>query len=737
MIIKAQKYRDQLEQYFASEEDQKLLNELLAHAAYLYESLYRYSGESYFLRCLRFTVDKILPLHPDKTMIMASILVSACYSSRCDLDKIEKLFGKEVCDLVTSLGKINGIKSRYSFSDTRIISKMFLTLAKDFRVILIRLAERIENAETLQYKGVEKQKANAREILDVYVPIASRLGLYKYRLILEDLAFKYVYPQEYDLVKKDVDDYLVKSLQNIEVIKKELKRFLKENGIEVEVSGRLKNLYSLYKKLKRKTSTLDELYDVFAYRIILPTNKNLETDSKEDLEKLYAILSLLHKKYKYLPDRFKDYIMNPKKTGYQSLHTVVVGLDLGDPKKPVEIQIRTDKMHHYSESGKASHWLYKESQHQPMDEELMKALKELKANKFSDDRTAALKMDLFPDRIFVLTPDNLVKELPIDATPVDFAYSIHSDIGHGCYLAKVNGQVVSLDHALKSGDIVEIVANKKMDPKLSWLSFVKTHNAKNRIRNYFRGMDDGDLIVLGKNRINELLDKSGLAQLDENLTLLKKYSSKNLSMKEREMLLKEVGSGKLTGRQVFKNVMGLSVETFLKNKELKNRAVKSILPTKKSRGKKADNLLIIGGEENMPYRMSNCCKVKVTDDIVAYITLSKGVSIHKKSCKFIKTAGPNRILEAYLKSSKTEKHVNFKEFQVSLLLDIKKREGLVTDLVDFLNDQQISIVSLSSIKRRMDKETKQLVLKVIDEEQLNNISNYIGLLAGVEKITRI
>ena len=517
MMIKAQKYRDQLEQYFASEEDQKLLNELLAHAAYLYESLYRYSGESYFLRCLRFTVDKILPLHPDKTMIMASILISACYSSRCDLDKIEKLFGKEVCDLVTSLGKINGIKSRYSFSDTRIISKMFLTLAKDFRVILIRLAERIENAETLQYKGVEKQKANAREILDVYVPIASRLGLYKYRLILEDLAFKYVYPQEYDVVKKDVDDYLVKSLQNIEVIKKELKRFLKENGIEVEVSGRLKNLYSLYKKLKRKTSTLDELYDVFAYRIILPTNKNLETDSKEDLEKLYAILSLLHKKYKYLPDRFKDYIMNPKKTGYQSLHTVVVGLDLGDPKKPVEIQIRTDKMHHYSESGKASHWLYKESQHQPMDEELMKALKELKANKFSDDRTAALKMDLFPDRIFVLTPDNLVKELPIDATPVDFAYSIHSDIGHGCYLAKVNGQVVSLDHALKSGDIVEIVANKKMDPKLSWLSFVKTHNAKNRIRNYFRGMDDGDLIVLGKNRINELLDKSGLAQLDENL----------------------------------------------------------------------------------------------------------------------------------------------------------------------------------------------------------------------------
>lgn len=729
-------YRKQLEAYFPGE-DVAILEKLLDHAAYLYRSLYRYSGESYFLRALRLTCDKILKLNPDRATIMASVLISACYSPRCDLDKIEHLFGAEVRVLVESLGKINAIKSRYSSSDTKVISNMFLTLAKDIRVIIIRLADRIENMETLQYKTPEKQKANAREILDVYVPIASRLGLYEYKLILQDLAFQYVFPEEFKALQSEMEEYLSQTQKTIEDIQHELESLMFRNGFDVKISGRIKNLFSIYKKLKKKTATLDDIYDIFALRIVLNSDENVEKDSPEDLEVLYKILSVLHARYENLPERFKDYISNAKPNGYQSLHTTLIGLNSHNFTKPTEIQIRTAAMHKFAEHGYAAHWLYKESKQLPHDDNFLKVWRDLRNNSsVVDSGTAVLKMNLYPDRVFVLTPDNLVRELPLGATPVDFAFNVHSEIGHHCNLAKVNGQVVPLDYHLKNGDVVEIFTSQKVNTKLSWLEFVCTKQARNRIKNYFRTLDKDSLLDQGKEEFNVLLEKLGLEKLDENLSFLKYYKSRNIPLKERESILEELGVGTVTANTVFRNVTGKSPETYFVSRSTKNGSRKnSILPKKNSRAPVNTPRLLIGGERNMPYRLSSCCKPKLTDQIVGYITKIKGISIHKVTCAFVANSPVERLLEARLESVVSQE--DLPGYYVSLLLDIQETRGYLKKIVEYFNQQKVTIFSFDLMQREGSNQRRKVVIDIADENQLSSIIEQLHAIDGVKAVSRM
>jgi len=730
-------YRQQLEPYFPGK-DRQILDKLLEHAAYLYKSLYRYSGESYFLRALRLTTEKILKLGPDQATIIATVLISACYSPRSDLNKIEKLFGAEVRGLVESLGKINSIKSRYSSSDTKIISKMFLTLADDIRVVIIRLADRIENMETLQFKSKEKQKANAREILDVYVPICSRLGLYEYKLILEDLAFRYVFPQEYDQLKMEMEEYISESQKNIEEIKHELESLMFRNGFEVTVSGRIKNLFSIYKKLKKKTATLWEIYDIYAMRIVLKTDENKE-DIQDDIEKLYKMLSVLNSKYDSLPDRFKDYVMNPKPNGYKSLHTALIGLNFKDKKKPTEVQIRTAAMHKFAENGFAAHWLYKESRHLPHDENLMKALSDLRKNVGNiDSSTAVLKMNLYKDRIFVLTPENLVKELPVEATPVDFAFAIHSDIGNHCQLARVNGNAVALDYQLKNGDIVEITTGPKVNTKLSWLEFAKSKLARNRIKNYFRTLDKDSLLDQGRDELNLLLEKLKMEKLDEHLLLLKTYKGKNISLKVRQEILEEIGAGTVSPSLVFRNATGKSPESLIFPERAKSSLKKSLVLPKRDMQRtvrQGGAFLVIGGERDMPYRISSCCKPKLTDNIVAYVTRMKGVSIHKMSCSFVVNAAPDRLLEAKLVTS--EDTENISKYHVSLLLQIRERKNYLREIVDYFNQQNVTILSFATLKKEGENIFRKVIIDIFDESQLEKIINNLALISGVMKVSRM
>lgn len=738
VMIQDEQYIKQLQPYFPGEQS-VVLERLLEHATYLYKSLYRYSGEPYLTRALRLTCDKILKLNPDTDTIMASVLVSACYSPRCDLDKIEALFGDEVRRLVGALGKINAIKSRYSSSDSRVISNMFLTLAQDIRVILIRLADRIENMETLQYKSVEKQKANAREILDVYVPIASRLGLYEYKLVLEDMAFKYVFPEEYTALKKELDDYLGETRKTIEDAQLELSNLMFRNGFSVKVSGRVKNLFSIYKKLKKKIRTLNQIYDVYAMRVVLDSDENVEKDSQQDIEKLYKILSVLHARYEMLPDRFKDYVSSPKANGYQSLHSAVIGLHSEDARKPTEVQIRTAAMHKFAEHGYAAHWLYKESKNLPHDDRLALALKDLRQGwKAVDRSTAELKMNLYPDRVFVLTPDNLVRELPQGSTPVDFAFSVHSEIGFHCHLAKVNGSVVSLDYELKNGDIVEIMTTPKVNTKLSWLEFVKTKQARSKIKNYFKNFNKEDLLGQGKEELNAVLERLGMDLLDDHLTFLKKYKGHSISMNERETVLEEIGAGVLTANVVFRHTTGKSAD-FLLDPERKFRSKSrrpKILPRVAVRTAVSSSRLMIGGEKNMPYRLSSCCKPKLTDAIVGYITKNKGVSIHKVNCAFVAKAAPERLLEARLGNA-DEKSQSMK-YKVSLLLEIDEQSGnSLKQIIDYFNKQGITILGYSLFRKEAAKLVRRVIIDIVDEQQLDKIVSNLEIVDGVSKVYRM
>ena len=733
-----EQYIKQLEPYFPGE-NRALLDSLVEHATYLYKSLYRYSGEPYLTRALRLTCDKILKLRPDTDTIMASVLVSACYSPRCDLEKIESLFGVDVRNLVEALGKINAIKSRYSSSDSRVISNMFLTLAQDIRVILIRLADRIENMETLQYKSVEKQKANAREILDVYVPIASRLGLYEYKLVLEDMAFKYVFPEEYTALKKELDDYLGETRKTIDDAKQELETLMFRNGFAVHVSGRVKNLFSIYKKLKKKIRTLNEIYDVYAMRIVLASHENAEKDSQEDIEKLYKMLSVLHARYDMLPDRFKDYVSNPKPNGYRSLHTAVIGLNAEDGRKPTEVQIRTTAMHKFAEHGYAAHWLYKENKNLPHDDGLAIALKDLREGWKSIDRsTAELKMNLYPDRVFVLTPDNLVRELPQGATPVDFAFSVHSDIGYHCHLARVNGNVVALDYELKNGDIVEIMTVPKINTKLSWLEFVKTKQARSRIKSYFKNFNKDDLFTQGKDELNTLLEKLQMPLLDDHLTFLKRYKGKSISMSERQTVLEEIGSGVLSAGVVFRHATGKSADQLLdperRQKTVSRKA--KILPRVPARPAGTSTKLMIGGEKNMPYRLSACCKPRLTDQIVGYITKNKGVSIHRVSCSFVANAPAERLLEAKL--GLADEHAQQSKYQVSLLLEMNEQGGeALKQIIEYFNKQGITVIGYSLFKKETKKLVRRMIIDIVDEQELDKIVDNLEIVEGVSKVYRM
>ena len=347
-------------------------------------------------------------------------------------------------------------------------------------------------------------------------------------------------------------------------------------------------------------------------------------------------------------------------------------------------------------------------------------------------------MNLYPDRVFVLTPDNLVKELPLGATPIDFAFAIHSDIGHRCNLAKVNGNVVPLDYQLKNGDIVEIMTGTKINTKLSWLEFAKTKQAKNRIKNYFRTLDKDSLLDQGKEEMNVLLERLGMEKLDEGFTLLKSYKGKSISLKERGEILEEIGAGTVTPNIVFRNATGKSTESLLmpqlavkqqarKNHVLPKKAVKiSDTPSSK---------LLIGGEKNMPYRLSSCCKPKLSDQIVGYITKTKGISIHRSNCTFVVNADPERLLEARLDSGKSVQKVP--GYYVSLFLEIEEKQGYLKNIVEYFNEEKVTILSFDLIKKEGQRLQRKIILDIVDELQLTVIISKLGQIEGVERVSRV
>ncbi|MFA6305757.1 MAG: RelA/SpoT family protein [Candidatus Gracilibacteria bacterium] len=611
----------------------------------------------------------LMPMNPDEDTAIALLLKDLFSNGILTEKQVEELFGKSILGLIRAVTKIENLSYRANDRASRleILRKMFLTMAKDIRVVLMSLVRRIDKLKN--FRQLPDNVLFAKETLDLYVPIADRLGIYSIKTELEDLSFKHADPVEYENIAGKLKK-LEKSCEiSIAWIKKRLTDFFADHGVVVDISGRIKGVHSIYKKLKRKgLVSPDDLYDVFAIRIVLPCKKDVLGNLQVD--HLYSLLGLVHSEWKPITRRFKDYIAVPKANGYKSLHTVVLGLAPKDMEQPVEIQIRDEKMHMDSEFGIASHWVYKESGSAANSVALKSYADWVRG--IADIREGLNDLDVFKDKIFVLTPRGEVHDLPAGATPIDFAYSVHTDLGNRCVMAKVDSRIVPLDYELKNGEVVEIVTKADATPKLQWLSIVKSGFARSKIKAYFGSLNKDNNIKLGRDLLNGCLERIGKPLLDQNYTILKKYLGKNLNLAQRETILEEIGKGGKLAHEVVKKIY-----------PYEEAVVQSVvMPAKKPKNKNlAESVVIekqvlIGGEEGLPIKFAVCCEPKFGDNIIGYVTRGNSITVHKMGCKMIGALDYDRFVSAHFKSVSDETP----KYLVGIKLIVMPRIGLMNEI---------------------------------------------------------
>lgn len=647
-----------------------------------HEGVIRSSGEPYIQHPLE-TAAILLELKPDEDSIVAALLHDVLEDTDIGEEEIEKEFGARLMPLLKGLEKLGKISYQGKERQVENLRKMFMAMAKDIRVILIKLCDRLHNMRTLGSLKEEKQKRIAEETLSVYSPIAGRLGIFNLKNELDDLCFKYIHPKEYQEITKDLETATGIQKNVIRKGSAMLRRLLKENNINAVVEGRVKHAYSIYKKLKRKNKNfVSELYDIFALRIIVDTEAQC-----------YQVLGILHKEWTPLTRRFKDYIANKKTNDYQSLHTTVMGIVANVNNQPVELQIRTREMDEVAKYGIAAHWQYKEkggySIAVPQDklnwvQNLVSLHETLKSN---SELVENLNLDAFHDRIFCVTPKGDIKDLPVGATPVDFAYAIHTDIGHKCKGAKVDGRIVPLDYELKNNEVVDIITSNVNAPNRYWLSFVVTSNAKNNIKHWFNTQEKGNLIKQGKDLINDHLKRLGQKTLGRDLGLLKNYAdNKKMTIKEREEILEKIGNGSVDPVSVVKKIVPPEA---LRSKEV-DQTVKNEVLADNVNVKKDD--ILITGEKGYKTQLATCCQPTVENRIIGYVTRGRGVTIHKEECKVLRGHDKNRLLEASW-GTKT-----IPTYKARLEIEKRSRIGLLRDIAEVFVQNDLSIVDLKIAK---------------------------------------
>ena len=667
----------------------------------------RFSGEDYFVHPVAATFN-LLTLQPDEDTIIACLLHDVIEDTETDIVEVEKKFGATVASLCLDMEKLGTVRYQGQERQIENLRKMFVAMARDIRVIFIKLADRLHNMETITHVRPEKQKRIAHETLEVYAPIAARLGLFEFKAKLEDLAFHTLYPDEYARIEKAIAGSAASRKSFIERTKKRLKNILAKSGIEAEVAGRTKHLYSIWRKMKLKNyPSIEEIYDLFALRVIV--------DSTEDC---YAALGAIHNTFTPLSHRFKDFIAVPKPNGYQSLHTTVIGLNRDSP---TEIQIRTRAMHEQAERGAAAHFVYSEKKKSVKAEESklnwIRGLVELhESMKDNTEFISSLSSDIFEDRIFILTPRGDVFDLPAEATPIDFAYAVHTEVGHRCTGAKVNGKIAKLDAKLKNGEVVEILTKKDSKPNRFWLSFAKTNSAKSKIRAYFSSLGRGENITIGKDLINKKLERLGKPKLDADFSILKNYKQQNLSKKGREALLERIGNGSVSSSAVVKDL--IEFEEFA----LKKTRKKPIASLKTAR--KKDEVLIegVGG---LATKLAKCCTPKLGDEIVAVMSRT-GATIHKKTCRQIQRVADERKLHAQFAS-------DVKSRLVKIEVAAKNRVGMLHDIAEVIAEMGINIADLSLKQSDKHEILHELTIEV---ENLDQLEELLGKLEKIEGITR-
>jgi len=674
----------------------------------------RSSGAPYIEHPLAVT-KLLLQLKPDEDSLVVALLHDVLEDTDYSLEELTQQFGQAIAPLLTGLEKLENVYYRGQERQIENLRKMFLAMAQDIRVILIKLADRLHNMQTLQYVREDKQKRIAKETLSIYCPIAGRLGIYSMKRQLEDLCFKYLYPKAHERIRQEIHIISRTQEKMLKRSKTILQRTLAKNGIQATLEGRIKNLYSIHRKLKNKgKQSPSELYDIIGLRVIV-----------EKESQCYQALGVIHKNWSPLSHRFKDYIAKAKPNGYQSLHTTVVGLSKELNKQPIEIQIRTRDMDHIAHYGVAAHWHYKEQGGRPvaLSEERIhwiKNLVDLHENlKNNNEFIESLNVDIFSDRIFVLTPKGDVIDLPQGATPVDFAYNIHSDVGHRCKGAKVDGRIVPLNYRLQSGEMVEVLTKNINQPNRYWLSFVVSSHAKNNIKQWFNAQERDQLIKAGRDMVNKYLRRFNQPLLRNDLQLLQKYHDKTLSFREREDLLERIGNGSMDALSVVKKV--IPTEKVLKkntqeefNKEMLKEVVKV----------ESDQVLITG-EKGYKTQMATCCQPKPGQAIAGYITRGRGVTIHRKNCKVLKNHETDRLVRASWASRKQP------DYKVSLKIKHISRIGMLRDVGNVFAENEVAILDFEHSKKTQEF---QVGFSIDSLETLDKVIRELEEIQGVFKV---
>ena len=692
-----------VEQQYA-EKDIEELEKAFEFAKKLHSGQYRVSEEPYIIHPME-VVKILIGLRADKHTLMAGFLHDILEDTDTKPEEIKELFGEDVLNLVqgvTKLGKLQFKSTEERQAEN--FRRMFIAMASDVRIILLKLADRLHNMRTLNYMTPVKQQRIAQETLDIFAPLANRLGVGKIKAELEDLSLKYLHPDKYYEIAQLVSQKKAEREMTVKLLIDKISKDVKASGINAQITGRAKHYYSIYSKMKRLNIAFHDLYDITAVRVIVDTEKEC-----------YEVLGLIHSQFKPIPGRFKDYIAMPKGNMYQSLHTSVIG-----PKqKPLEVQIRTWKMHEVAEYGVAAHWRYKEKGSQKANSDtdkqfswMRKLVEYNKDTTDAEDYVNSVKIDLFSDQVFAFTPNGDVIDLPINATPVDFSYRIHSDVGHRTVGALINGRIAQLDTKLKNGDIVEILTSKVQAPKLGWLNFVVTKQASSKIRQWFKKNKREDHIELGKSTLEHDLTKQVFDEYVKSGELEK--VAKQMNYQSADDLFAALGYGETTANKII-------------NKLKKPSKPKEPVIGREHRASKKD----VVGLEGLLYSFARCCSPIPGEPIVGVVTRSKGVTIHRLDCKTLDDIEPERLIDIHWSGNNKDK-----TYTTSIRIETAEKSGLLKDIISAVSDNNTNII-FANAKSKANLGVIELGIELDNIETLKRVMTAIQNLPDVYSVKRV
>ena len=670
----------------------------------------RLSGEPYFVHPCH-VANILIDLGMDASSVAAGFLHDVIEDTSFTREDVVARFGEEVASLVEGVTKLNKLqfKSKEQ-AQAENLRKMLLAMAKDVRVIIIKFADRLHNMRSLAFKPEEAQKSIAKETMEIYAPLAARLGMSQVKGELEDLAMRYLYPKEYyDLVnliasKKEERETFVRT------VSAELSAKLDEMHIKYEINGRAKHFYSIYRKMLRQNSSIDQIYDLVAVRIIV-----------ESVKDCYNVLGVVHSMWTPLPGRFKDYIATPKANKYQSLHTTV----LNSYGAPFEVQIRTKEMHRLAEYGIAAHWKYKDGQTDSTLDEKIEWIREVMALHEGDVEDSkeyinALKTEMFNDEVFVFTPQGDVKNLPVGSTVVDFAYAIHSDVGNKCIGGKINMKIVPLSTKLKTGDIVEITTGPNAKPSRDWLRFVASSSTKARIRQYFKRTLREENIRIGRDMLIAACKRAGYSAKELMVDSWIYETAEKQSFSSAEDVLAAVGYGELKTKQIIDKLVHRYQQTVPKEQQLKPQTAKRA---------KSESGVLIDGEDGMQIHMCKCCNPLPGDDIIGYVTRGRGINVHRADCVNVATLEKDRLIKAEWSGVAAGK------FSASLTVFATS-----TSAINQVTEVFIGMgIDLSQMNASVDKDKNvkiEVTVELADREELTAVKNKLAAIKTVTDVKR-